>query len=208
MTWLLAAAPTTPAAWSFYGFTIVRTTDFGVVLLALVTTVLVAGTVALAIYTARLHAATVALAGDTVAATKLSDRHHQESLAPVCVLSEVEYSLQPPRFGKILIKIAFRVENQGGGPAVAVSVRIAPKSSAPSPHASSLSQALLPLKAGANSHVITPHLYEFGEADEGFDVTIEFESVFGTKGRSEWHLSQSATSALRELQLPLPQDRV
>ena len=57
--------------------------------LDIVTLLLVGGTVALAIYTAKLHAATVSLAEDTVDATKVSDRHHQESLSPICVLKDV-----------------------------------------------------------------------------------------------------------------------
>jgi hypothetical protein len=57
-------------------------------ILDLVAFFLVGATSILALKTWQLRAATVALANDTVQATKVSDRHQQETLSQICVIDQ------------------------------------------------------------------------------------------------------------------------
>jgi hypothetical protein len=87
--------------------------------LDLVTALLLVATVWLAIFTGRLNAATVGLAKDTVDASKLADRHHQESLLPI-VQWLGRANIFPPSGGSIELTFEGDLENVGPGPALNV----------------------------------------------------------------------------------------
>lgn len=93
--------------------------------LALVTGGLFLATWNLAGETAKMAKETAELARDTVQGTKLADRHHQENLSPVCVISDVRCGRGGPYGDDAnLFGVIFKVQNMGSGPALLVNVEI------------------------------------------------------------------------------------
>jgi len=184
-------------------------------LLDLVTLLLVGGTVALAIYTAKLHAATVSLAEDTVKATKVSDRHHQESLSPICVLKEVECVLVLARHEATTeersVVLTFAVENLGYGPALELTVSITPVNAVVQPTGKTEVHELGSLKPGNSTPPFGPILENVLVAD-GYLVKLKYDTIFGAIGTSAWHVTYGSASRAQSTTklsfgLPPPQQR-
>lgn len=183
--------------------------------LDLVTLALVAGTVFLAVYTAKLHGATVDLAKDTVAASDLADRHHQETLSPMCVVVDGRCTLVGTSTGKPAdrkLHLSFAVENQGAGPAVRVIAEVAPEDALERPAGDPFSENVGPLKPGAKSKSYSPFRAAFPAAN-GYKIKLTFENVFGSVGVTEWRITyQSPTEPglpkLVDVQLPASQKRI
>lgn len=166
-----------------------------------VTLLLVCGTVALAIYTGKLHAATVALAGDTVEATRLADRHHQESLSPLCVIKSVTW--EGDQRGQ---QVSFQIHNQGNGPAVEVKCTVTPRMESFERSQDALAIKVDSLQAGeeTRSRMVSPF---FGHTFEMAVVLLESKNQFGEWGRTRWTVLRNGTHRLDVLDLAAPKAR-
>lgn len=186
---LLAAAATKPA------FTL--TTD---PFLDLVTFLLVGGTVALAVYTGRLHGATVGLAKDTVQGTEVADRHHQETLSPICVIAAVQSQESGGR-----LKVRVLVSNVGSGPALDVSVSLVATDGSVI-DSEEYGAGWAPMPPASQSDWLD--LGEFSEPADDLRVRVSFSNQFGGEGFAEFVIDTSSPKITREkLQLCQPQKR-
>lgn len=167
-----------------------------------VTFVLMIATGVLAYKTWQLHSATVALAKDTVEATTLADRHHQESLSPLCVIRDVAWQ-SDERGQRIILKI----HNQGNGPAVQVKCTVTPRMEAFERSQDALTIRTDSLQAGEQTPLSRPSPY-FGQTFEMAVVHLEYMNQFGEWGRSRWTVFQNQEYRLDALDLPAPKNRI
>ena len=169
---------------------------------------LLVATVALAVYTAQLRKATVDLAGDTIQGTKLSDRHHQESLSPVCVVRDVKcgsgesYNSDPGRLG-----VVFKVHNMGSGPALLVNVTVTPVKAGLVPNGLAVGSIAYSLAAGETQD------HRFGNfaprENAMFVIEVQCLSIFNTWGVGKWNVWKGeGTYGVVTFDLPSPLDRV
>jgi hypothetical protein len=174
-----------------------------------ITGVLCLATIALAGYTAKLRKATVDLALETLTGTRLTDQHHQESLSPICVLKAVKCGLSGipiPQPGSDRMDLTFVIENVGNGPAFQVNAKIEAVTAKLQPSGLALTHPAGPLKAGSDTLAIGPVSESINTAT-GFVVRLEYLSVFGTEGFSEWHVSHVGECKLVKQELPAPKER-
>jgi hypothetical protein len=162
----------------------------------------------LAWYTYKLRQATVQLASDSVEGNKLADRHHQESLMPICVIRDVEIEPEPQYSGPNTAMLAFRIHNQGLGPAVALNVAVSAVGEGLKLRGVRRATSLDSLQAGE----VRESPMKFGEfpiEPDGivaFIVRLGFLSMFGSWGVCEWHVYQAGKSVLT-LALPQAKER-
>ncbi len=167
-----------------------------------VTFVLMIATGVLAYKTWQLHSATVALAKDTVEATTVADRHHQESLSPLCVIRSVDW--QSDQRGQ---RVAFKVHNQGNGPAVQIKCTVTPRMEGFERSEDALTIRMDSLQAGEQT--LQPHLSSyFGQAFEMAVIRLEYMNQFGEWGRSWWTVFRNKEYRLDTLDLPPPKRRI
>jgi hypothetical protein len=179
--------------------------------LDVITGLLFLATLGLAVYTAKLRKATVDLAGDTIQGNKLSDRHHQESLSPVCLLKDANCS----NSGDGRYFLAFSVQNAGSGPALLVNVHVTPVG--PGLQQSGMARGELPytLAAGeTKKHEMAGLTFskvpsQSPDAYKSFLVKVEFLSMFNSWGTGKWTvLEGQGVRFVVSYDLPAPQERV
>jgi len=194
-----ATATTSPSASALpSGLAYAITTD---PFLDLVTVFLVVATSILAFKTWQLHAATVDLATDTVKATAVSDRHHQETLSPICVVS----SIQSGQTGvNSYLKVV--VANVGSGAALDISVAAVPVLGDVVYTSNERKVDCAPLPPGSVSTLQV--LGDFPPPSDSLRVRISFRNQFDAEGFSESLIDVRASKfALKTLQLCEPQKR-
>jgi hypothetical protein len=171
-----------------------------------VTLVLVIATVSLAYFTARLHGATVELAKDQVKATRVSDRHHQEMLSPICVIRNVSVKPVPISGTSTFVGVEFTVCNQGNGPAMHINATVTPVGKGLIPIGTAMTTSPDSLKASEESSLLRLGAFPPREINM-FLVHLEFRNQFGAWGVSEWNVYDGGYGLVKQ-ELPAPADRV
>lgn len=166
-------------------------------------------TLTLAWYTARLHAATVSLAKDTVEATKVSDRHHQESLSPVCVIRDVQCNKTGAMGAAMGAATKFKIQNVGFGPAISVRATVTPVGPGLTTSGIVCAFTCDALKAGEMSPDMGPQtIATTSAAVIMFVVRVEYQSIFNSWGVSEWNVNEGGSYGVLRMELPAPQQRI
>ena len=191
----------------FHSLNLSTTVELGSILLVVVTAIL-------AWYTAMLRKATVELAKDTISATKLTDRHHQESLSPLCVVRDAKCGAgssfkNEPTLEGWCGKVEFKIQNQGVGPAVRVKAIVKPvggallESDAPKTYNGDA------LKAGELGDRVIERQVELRRMTSvDFSVRLEFENLFGSWGAMEYLVGDGGRLELVKLDRCAPVDRL
>jgi hypothetical protein len=200
----LASTPSPAAAASLAPshLTLSLTTD---PFLDAVTLFLVIATGILAFKTWQLHAATVALATDTVQATKVSDRHQQETLSPICVIGDLRCGATQ-RGAAYVSSVSLAIANVGSGPALLVRATVTPVGSGGRYTSNSVARGTKPLSPGAKSELLD--FGDFPPPSDWFEVEVTFSNQFGGKGSSGWEIDVGQRCELKKLELCKPQDRL
>ncbi len=175
---------------------------------------LVTGT--LAFFTYRLAKVTSALAEDTVVASRLADRHHQEALQPL-VRVEGELTIRhivgpSGEPNEYLIVLDGEVVNVGGGPATSINILVKPDSY--------VERSFYLGMLGANSTRILRGVqwrvsrtqHHPNMALWPFHLQVRYQSIFGSEGTTEQYshsgqrtdLIDSHYMAPRVVDRPLP----
>ena len=139
-------------------------------------------TARLASSTSKLSRATFDLAKETVDATKLADRHHQETRSPLLYLqANFAFSRRSDVDGvRNIGELSGSIVNLGGGPAQNVRVEITP--------GSFKSKSFYIGMVGPHAPQDITRSMDFGqavnpvEAHWPFEVRVTYESVFGAEG--------------------------
>jgi hypothetical protein len=169
-----------------------------------ITLLLFLATLALATFTALLHRATVEVAKDTVAATKVGDRHHQESLSPVCVLREVFFDTND-----YTVRARLKVQNVGAGPAIRINANIQCLGTERRHIGIGEVHTCDSLKSGDTTPDFIRSMEQPARGQDAvmFEIRLEYQNVFGAWGISTYNIYNGGYGLLT-MELPKPQQRV